>query len=363
MLKKLRQLANILKFTAGGISPLAGPLKVQWDILYRCNSRCITCDRWEALEGSDNMSLEREKELLNELSDLGTFSIAFSGGEPFLRKDIFDLFHHARQAGMTTSVNSNGLLINETIARKIVESGLDMLYLSLDGGRAETNDHIRGVKGSFEKTFQAVRHLQAARKTTPKIFINCTVNNRNVDELSDLTRLASAAGVDGITIQPAHNCEGMDFALPEDLKLSASSIPRFREQLAIIKREYPEMIPMMDEYFSHFETFINSPELLYRYRCVAAYTSVQIHPNGNVYSCPVAFEKIGNLNESKFRDIWFSQQADDLRRKIKLGRHPMCWFTCVAPATILLSNIRALKFHKIFRPELMRHILYKMGSH
>jgi radical SAM protein with 4Fe4S-binding SPASM domain len=362
MLKRLRQLANILKFSAGGIRPLAGPLKVQWDILYRCNSRCITCDRWEALEGSDNMPLEREKLLLDELAELGTFSIAFSGGEPFLRKDIYELFRHAHKAGMTTSVNSNGLLINESVAQKIVESGLDMIYLSLDGGRAETNDYIRGVKGSFDKTFKAIKYLQQARKTAPKIFINCTVNNRNVDELVELVQHAHSSGVDGITIQPAHSCEGMEFSLPEDLQLSASSIPRFTAQLAIIKRDFPDMVPMMDEYFSHFDTFVNNPELLYRYRCVAAYTSVQIHPNGNVYSCPVAFEKMGNLNESGFKDIWYSKQADDLRKRIKMGKHPMCWFTCVAPATIFLSNIHRLKFHKIFRPELIRHILYKMGS-
>ena len=95
MMKNFRQVANVLKFAGGGIRPLAGPLKVQWDILYRCNSRCVTCDRWQAAEGSDNMPLEREKRLLDELALLGTFSVAFSGGEPFLRKDIFDLFRHA----------------------------------------------------------------------------------------------------------------------------------------------------------------------------------------------------------------------------------------------------------------------------
>ncbi len=360
-MRTIRQIINILKFVAGGIRPLAGPLKVQWDILYRCNSKCVTCDRWQALEGTDNMPLEREKRLLDELAALGTFSVAFSGGEPFLRKDIFELFKHARSIGMTTSVNSNGLLITDAMAERIVDSGLDMIYLSLDGGCPETNDYIRGVPGSFEKTFTAIKRLQQARKDRPKIFINCTVNNRNVGELVDLVRRAREAEVDGVTIQPAHNCEDMEFSLPEDLILSESSIPRFEEQLAILKRDFSDMFPMMDEYFAHFDTFVRDPAALYRYRCVAAYTSVQIHPNGDVYSCPVAFEKMGNLMSSSFKDIWFSEGAEDLRTRIKQGKHPLCWFTCVAPANILLSNIHPKRLHKLLRPELIRHILYKMG--
>lgn len=361
MLKRIRQTINVLKLAAGGISPLAGPLKVQWDILYRCNSRCITCDRWQTLEGTANMPLEREKRLLDELADLGTFSVAFSGGEPFLRKDIFELFRYARQVGLTTSVNSNGLLITDAIAETIVESGLDMIYLSLDGGRPETNDYIRGVKGSFEKTFAAIERLQRARRDRPKIFINCTVNNRNVDELVDLVQRARAAGVDGITIQPAHSCEGMEFTLPDDLTLSDASIPRFQEQLAILMRDFPDMFPMMDEYFAHFETFVKNPAELYRYRCVAAYTSVQIHPNGDVYACPTAFEKMGNLKEASFRDIWFSKRADDLRGRIKAGKHPLCWFTCVAPASIFLSHLHPFRLFRFMKPELIKHILFKMG--
>ncbi|MEI6213697.1 MAG: radical SAM protein [Desulfuromonadales bacterium] len=360
-MKILRQSANILKFVCGGIRPLAGPLKVQWDILYRCNSRCVTCDRWQALEGSDNMSLEREKQLLGELASLGTFSVAFSGGEPFLRKDIFELFSHSRSLGMTTSVNSNGLLITDAMAERIVNSGLDMIYLSLDGCCPETNDYIRGVPGSFEKTFAAIRKLQKARTDRPKIFINCTVNNRNVGELVQLVTLACAANIDGITIQPAHSCDGMEFSLPEDLELSESSIPLFEEQLGILKRDFAKMFPMMDEYFAQFGTFVKEPSILYKYRCVAAYTTVQIHPNGDVYSCPVAFEKMGSLSVSSFRDIWFSDTADDLRSRIKMGKHPLCWFTCVAPANILLSNIHPKKLHTLFRMELIRHILYKIG--
>lgn len=364
MLRRIRQIANVLKFSAGGIRPMAGPLKVQWDILYRCNSRCVTCDRWQAREGTANMTLEREKRLLDELAALGTFSVAFSGGEPFLRKDIFELFRHARKVGLTTSVNSNGLLITDTMAERIVESGLDMIYLSLDGGRPETNDYIRGVPGSFEKTFVAIDRLRRVRRVRgdrPKIFINCTVNNRNVGELTELMRLARAAGVDGVTMQPAHSCNDMEFTLPEDLVLSETSIPRFEEQLATLTRDFSDMFPMMEEYFSNFGTFIRDPATLLRYRCVAAYTTVQIHPNGDVYSCPVAFEKMGNLVSSPFRDIWFSDRADDLRGRIKDGKHPLCWFTCVAPANIFLSNLRPWRLHRLLRPELIRHILFKMG--
>lgn len=351
-----------MKFVAGGIRPSAGPLKVQWDILYSCNSRCITCDRWQEFEGRSTITLEREKRFLEELADLGTFSVAFSGGEPFLRKDIFDLIKYAKEMRLTTSLNSNGLLINEAIAQKIVDSGLDMIYLSLDGAKPETNDYIRGVKGGFEKTFNAIRLLKAKRTDKPRIFLNSTINNKNVTELVGMVKMCKDAGVDGITIQPAHSCNEMEFNLPRELSLSKENIPAFQEQLKTLMKDYKDMFPMMEDYFNYFGTFIVNPSELYKFRCVAAYTTVQIHPSGDVYSCPVAFEKMGNLMESSFRDIWFSEKADNLRKKIKEGKHPMCWFTCVAPVNIFLSYIHPLRFYKLFRPELIRHILYKIGG-
>lgn len=362
MIKKLRQTINVLKFAMGSTRPSAGPLKVQWDILYRCNSRCVTCDRWQEVEGRTIIPFAREKQFLAELAEMGTFSVAFSGGEPFLRKDIFDLIREAKRVGLTTSLNSNGLLINEKMAEKIVASGLDMIYFSLDGATPETNDYIRGVPGGFAKTFQAVRLLREKRDAKPKIFINCTVNNKNVGELVELARLCREAKVDGVTMQPAHSCEEMDFAMPQELKLGEESIPLFKQQLAVLLHEFRDMFPMMDDYFAQFGEFVQNPVALYKYRCVAAYTSVQVHPNGDVYSCPVAFEKIGNLMDASFKDIWFSSKADELREKIKNGHHPMCWFTCVAPANIFLSYLHPFKLYKLFRPEMIRHILYKMGG-
>ena len=359
-MKRLMQLLNILKFVCGGVRPLAGPLKVQWDILYRCNSRCVTCDRWIRKEGEQVLGRERELAVIDELAAMGTVSIAFSGGEPLLRKDIFELVAHAKKAGMTTSMNSNGLLINHAMAERIVSSGLDMIYLSLDGATPETNDAIRGVPGSFEKTFAAVRNLRQVRHDSPRIYLNCTVNNRNVGELVTLARIAREAGVDGVTMQPAHQCDEMEFALPEELQLSPGSIPVFEEQLHLLMTEQRDLFPMMDDYFGLFGTFVRSPKSLYRYRCVAAYTTVQIHPNGDVYSCPVAFEKMGNLGKASFRDIWFSRKANELREKIRQGHHPMCWFTCVAPANILLSYI-PFRFYRIFNRKLLAHLRYKIG--
>ena len=362
MNKKLKQTVNVMNFACGGVTPTTGPMKVQWDIFWRCNSKCLTCDRWIDKEGLSMMPIEREKEFLDELAAMNTFSVAFSGGEPFLRKDIFELIKYAKKVGLTTSLNSNALLIKEGVADKIIDSGLDMIYFSLDGAKAETNDYIRGVPGGFDKTFKAIKLLQEKRKEKPKILINCTVNNKNVSELVELVRISSDAGVDGITIQPAHSFDEMDFKIPDDLILSLENIPIFKEQFEIIMSEYSHLFPMMDEYFDNFGTFIENPSELYKLRCVAAYTTVQIHPNGDVFSCPVAFEKMGNLMESSFKDIWFSKKSNDLRCRIKGGDHPMCWFTCVAPVNILLSYFHPLKFFKLFKPELIKHILYKMGG-
>jgi MoaA/NifB/PqqE/SkfB family radical SAM enzyme len=114
----------------------------------------------------------------------------------------------------------------------------------------------------------------------------------------------------------------------------------------------------MSEYFANFRNSALHPCKLYKYRCVAGYLTVMIHPNGNVFSCPVAFEKVGNILEKPLSEIWY-KDMQDLREKIKKGKHPICWFDCIAPISLLMSYSTPLKWHKLFEPAFIRHLIHK----
>jgi len=111
----------------------------------------------------------------------------FTGGEPFLRKDIFDIINYSVSKGIKTEVVNNGSLINNPqIAKKIIGSGLKNIAISLDGANDQTHDHIRGVKGAFKKAVSAFGYLCEEKKTRgsgPQISMWTTIMKENVERV------------------------------------------------------------------------------------------------------------------------------------------------------------------------------------
>ena len=355
-----KHVLNLALFKLGGTRPYCGPLKVQWEITYHCNLRCRHCQIWQipAEEIKKNtLTLDQQKRILDDLAANDVGHVSFSGGEMFLQKTVYDLIAHAKSLGLKVGGNSNAFLINPEIAEKIARSGLDMLYVSLDGDNAATHDAIRGVPGAFDHVFTGVANLKRA---APRIgtFFNMTVNATNVGQITGVAQRAREAGVDGLTVEITNTFD--KYNPNPELILARGQYPMLREQIRTLMDGYPDLLPHQEDYFAEFETYLTQPERLYSYRCAAGYITAQIHPNGDLYPCPVAFKKIGNLTERGFRDLWFSPEADAVRRDIKEGRHPICWVTCVSPLNQFLSYLSPFKLHKLLRPRTLKHILRKL---
>ncbi|MDH4183556.1 MAG: radical SAM protein [Nitrospinota bacterium] len=359
-MKLTKHLVNLARFKLGATTPSCGPMKVQWELTYNCNLRCLHCQIWKipAEENARNtLSLEQQKRIVDDLAANGVGHLSFSGGEMFLQKTVFELIAHAKAAGLKVGGNSNAYLIGEDIARKIADSGLDMLYVSLDGDNSATHDHIRGVEGAFERALRGVANVKKARPDI-KVFFNLTVNSKNVEQLAGVAQVAKQACAEGITIEMTNTFD--KYSPARDLILSQSQIPILKEQINRLFNEFPEMMPHPPGYFDEFETYLNNPEKLYKYRCVAGMVSAQIHPNGDLFPCPVAFKKIGNLLETPFGQLWRSPQADQLRLDIKEGRHPICWVTCVSPLNLYLSYLTPTRWPRLLQPKTLGHIWSKI---
>lgn len=348
-------LLNIAKFALGGTTPLTGPAKVQWELTYRCNLKCEHCHIWQIKDFKDELTTDEVLRILGELKAAGTRHVSFSGGEMFMRKDVFDIIRHAKSLGLKVGANSNGWVIDEAMAGRVASSGLDMVYISVDGSSPEVHDRIRGINGSHDRAIRAIRALKA--HPSPKVFVNTTINDDNAKDIVALVELLDGLGIDGITMEPIHCFE--KYGPASHLVLTESHLPVLQEQLEEAQRRFPDRFPHLKEYFSEFGTFVTSPADLYRYRCVAAYASIQIHPNGDVYPCPAAFKKMGSLKERSFGEIWTGEAAAALRREIKAGKHPICWVTCVGPLNVYLSYVHPARFHKLAQPRLIRHMLRK----
>lgn len=343
---------NLAKFVAGGINPLTGPVKIQWELTYKCNLRCRHCHLWKIKE-EERLPVRRVKEVLHELKRLGGKYVSFSGGELFLLRESFDILAYAKSLGFKVAANSNGWLINKKNAQKLAQTGIDTIFFSLDGPR-EIHDWIRGIEGAWERVLTAIENIKKAGDR-PRVFVNITLNKKNLPYLYDTVKLAVEHGVDGITTEPVHSID--KYSPEDDLGLGKGEISLLEEQLSAILKDFPSHLPHFHDYLKMFPSFIEDPERVKRsFRCIATYLSVQIHPNGDVHPCPVAFRKIGNLRESSFREIWFSREAEELRRDIKAGNHPPCWFTCVGPANMYLSYVSRGKIFKLLSPAFLKYI-------
>lgn len=155
-------LSNVLKGIAryGITKPQAlnAPFLVVWNFTHVCNLKCKHCyqDAQKALP--NELTTEESKKLIEELSEAGVALIAFSGGEPLMRKDFFEVIAHAHKHDMYVSLASNGTLITRDVAQDLVNAGIDYVEISIDGKKAIEHDAMRGVTGAFDKSVAGIRN-------------------------------------------------------------------------------------------------------------------------------------------------------------------------------------------------------------
>ncbi len=159
---------------------------VVWNTTRRCNLRCVHCYSHSAdRQYPGEMTTEQGVALLEDLAAFGAPVVLFSGGEPLLRPDLFDLASRATRLGMRAVISTNGTLIDQKNAERLREVGLSYVGVSLDGMR-ETNDKFRGREGAFDHALEGIRNC---RQAGIKVGLRFTINNRNVADVADIFTL------------------------------------------------------------------------------------------------------------------------------------------------------------------------------
>ena len=168
---------------------------VVWNITRRCNLRCVHCYNDSGLgKSADEMTTEKAKAVIDDLARFAVPSILFSGGEPLMRHDLFELIEHAIGKGVRTVISTNGTLIAEDTAKQIKQLGVSYVGISLDGIGA-INDQFRGVTGAFEQAVQGIRNCQRAGV---RVGLRLTLTQRNVQDIEGLFEFFEAEGIERV---------------------------------------------------------------------------------------------------------------------------------------------------------------------
>jgi MoaA/NifB/PqqE/SkfB family radical SAM enzyme len=129
---------------------------VVWNMTNRCNLKCLHCyaeAKTHTAEGE--LTTEEARKFIEDVAEFNAPVLLFSGGEPFLRDDLFDLAEYASSLGLRPVISTNGTLITEEKARRAKEVGIMYVGVSLDGLK-EVNDHFRGVDGAFDRAIEGM---------------------------------------------------------------------------------------------------------------------------------------------------------------------------------------------------------------
>jgi Fe-coproporphyrin III synthase len=159
---------------------------VVWNSAQRCNLHCMHCySKSENKEYDNELSTEQAKNMINDLASFGVPVLLFSGGEPLLRKDIFEMAKLASDSGIRPVLSTNGTLITKTVAQQIKKAGFSYVGVSIDG-IGETNDHFRGTKGAFDLAVEGIRNCFKAGVKPGLRFTVTKYNHKDVGEIFDL---------------------------------------------------------------------------------------------------------------------------------------------------------------------------------
>ena len=306
------------------------PYAVSWNTTYRCNLRCSHCyldTNALTKQSASELNTEEGFRLIDQMAELNpNLLLILTGGEPLLRKDIFDLASYASKKGMMIVLGTNGNMIDDNIAKKLKESGITGVGISLDSVSPEKHDGFRGIAGSWDETLNGVN---ACRRQGIDFQIQTTVTRENYNEIPDIIEFSSNLGARVFNLFFLV-CTGKGQELTD---ITPQQYDNALHQLYEIQKRYKGKMMIGAKCAPHYRRIAyehDSTSPFIRYYaggCPAATHYCRITPEGDVTPCPYMPNACGNVREKSFVEIWKnSKEIRTLRDSELNGRCGICEF-------------------------------------
>ena len=315
------RLSNLLKSTLQNTASrtLGGSIAI-WNFTNRCNLSCLHCYSKASLEADDTWTTKKIFQTITELKKAGIKFIIFSGGEPLVRKDIFDIAAKCKEEGIFTYLSTNGLYINPSNVKKIIDT-FGYIGISIDGDE-ETHDFFRGLKGSFKKSMAAIDLIH---QNGGKVGIRFTITKTTQNSLPFIFKIAEDKKIDKVYISHlVYSGRGLD-----NLKMDLSKEERIKAVDYIINKAFEyydkktdidivtgnmemDAIRLLDRFSQKYPEFSEKlkQKLISWGGNSAGRNLLNINSEGDVKPDPFFPEIIGNVFEKPFDKIW--QDKDNL---------------------------------------------------
>ena len=320
---------------------LGAPFLVVWDLTHACNLNCKHCYQRADDTLPDELTTEEAKCLIEELADANVVALAFSGGEPLLRSDFYELAAYAQSLGIYVALATNGTLITKEVAKRLKEINISYVEISLDGASAKTHDEFRGIPRIFDRTIEGIKNCVEVGLYT---CIATTATKFNLNEIQETYELALSLGckrqmifnfvptgrgvhMADLDLSPEKREQLLEQNYTNLVSGSGCDVLGTAPQFARIALKFAKRIKGRPLVSAHFATPTNLGEhtrLLAEFLggCGAGRVYCAIEPNGDVLPCVFMPIKVGNIREKPFLEIWrTSQVLRDLRDRSRLKGH------------------------------------------
>jgi heme b synthase len=163
------------------------PRVVFWELTEGCNLKCVHCRATaQPARNERELSTEEAFKVVDEIISFSNPILILTGGEPLFRPDFFHIADYAVKKGLKVALATNGTLIDRDIAKKIKDTGIKRVAISIDGAKKETHDSFRGIQGAFDRALLGAEYLQ---EQGLEVQFNSTISKHNVEEIQDILNL------------------------------------------------------------------------------------------------------------------------------------------------------------------------------
>lgn len=320
------------------------PHVVSWNLTKDCNLLCAHCylptnntktipDQYipsataQSTNAHEELGTDTAYKIINDIAEINpNIILILTGGEPLLRRDIFDLSRYASGKGMMVLLGTNACLINDDVAKKLKDSGVVGVGISLDSMRPDVHDSIRGLKGSWKK---AIEGMMACKEQGLEIQIQSTVFKKNYDDIPNIVAFANEMGAKVFNLFFLV-CTGRGQGITD---ITSKEYEDALKQIYKLNKQYEGRMLVSAKCAPHYRriAYEMDPEsALVKYYsggCPAGTNYCRITPEGNVTACPYMNTSCGSLREKSFEEIWNNSSIlQELREASLKGRCGECEF-------------------------------------
>ena len=317
------------------LPPAIRPLSAHIKLTENCQAGCISCDYWKS-RWHDGINTDRAVELLNEIRAAGIHTLRFTGGEPLLRKDLFEVLHRANATAFKHIIlQTNGLLLKK-LHKEVNDSPITKVAVSIDGLK-ESNDLIRGIQGYFDLGIEGIKLLR-----DKQLAISVTLNRLSADELEKLADLAHSLGAD---IEFNILSRSLSFLKDADL---ASMWPQVSDVPKIAK--FVRDTLKRPAYETDYITRYYHNEAMAEPACVLGYLQVFVMSNGDVLTGCYPLNPVGNILQDSLASVLASEAYS--RQCLAMIRRECPGCTCGIESSLAMKHAASSALFELKRLKL-----------